>query len=349
MAAKEFEFDDDSEPFESVLEDIFNEEEMGGGNLKEPEYKPLSASERERIEKLNIDYAKQLERIRELEEEIKRINQSEKDFLKKKWPEFMQQLSFIQSIDRQYDPSLFSCNGETFPLTKSNYERISSTTVQAFHATSLSHVMNILRNGFICGSRGTQGPGIYFCPRPIDCVKKVVEKSIKSNQRFDHYPDEPPIFLFEVDLSLGNYHYMNTHNEDMPISLEDFDSVIFDRVSGFEYIVYRPIQVTIRNLFCLDWNLLGAQSFSSLPDSKKQSRAESFALINRFLDTKYPQEQIVDRMLKQESVGASVRVGLADSNVITKTFTGKKGKKSKRVIKRTKRKYNTSNKIRKSK
>ena len=159
-----------------------------------------------------------------------------------------------------------TCNKVINRCDKRCIERLSNgPIVQAFHATTEENAIRIWNSGrFLCGSTGTFGGGIYLCPRPLDCIYKA-SRFLKKN-----------IYLFEVDVQMGNSIIDNKSLGERP-NLK-FDSVIFKRDTGIEYIVYRPMQVRIRNLY----HVL-TRNISDITFSYIQLRSQSFEDMNAYI------------------------------------------------------------------
>jgi hypothetical protein len=178
------------------------------------------------------------------------------------------------------------CHDTTYTITESIVERITNRpVVQAFHATNLKAFRLILESGgFRCGEGGMLGPGIYFCPRPTDCILKSVQD---------------PEVLFDVDLQLGKirvqWYGKNQHVQHR----DEFDSILsrnhpdvsLSTYTGIEFMVFRPSQITIRNVYLLKPTLNNLRSelvSQYLPLSAashlNEFRYQSFERINRWIE-----------------------------------------------------------------
>jgi hypothetical protein len=232
------------------------------------------------------------------------------------------------------DEDFSRCNSTQSYTTKEEQEiteqqeinRINkSLPVQAFHLTSISNLYSIMENGFHCGTKGKQGAGIYFCPRPLDCITKVVKKYGGNKSLLGDI--EANTALIDVDLYLGKPFIINSYSEAQPPS--EFDSTIYiDAQTGVEYVVYRPVQIVIRQIYLLNWMKLQSKTIGSLPNGLKQTRRESFESINLYTNEKL--KPVVDRMARYLSTYDPVqRYGVPHSLLGLKKKS-KRGKKSNR-------------------
>ena len=158
------------------------------------------------------------------------------------------------------------CNSKPIVCDADCKERLRlGPIVQAFHATTEDIAIKIWNSGqLICGNKGTQGPGIYLCPRPLDCFYKA------------SFRDKKFTFLFEVDVLMGNS-IIETDEKNQP-DLSIYDSVIYKRDSGLEYVVYRPFQIIIRSMY-----RVLTRNIKEITFSYSQSREESFSNMNAYL------------------------------------------------------------------
>jgi hypothetical protein len=160
------------------------------------------------------------------------------------------------------------CNKVHHTITPDIKTRLDgSPLVQAFHVTTEENAIRIWNSGtLLCGASGTFGPGIYCCPRPLDCIYKAAYKNIGIKY----------IYLIEVDLRMG--HSFESSVESRGINLDQYDSVIYKRFSGLEYVVYRPHQVHIRRMY-----RIYLRNITELVKSYTQTRYESFRAINNYV------------------------------------------------------------------
>ncbi len=285
------------------------------------------------------------ERVKQFEEQQRQKDLQLKVKDQERWELFMHQISSgvvsahgAASAHVDVEKNI-TCNGEVLPLRKP-FQEIKQNWTQAFHATSLTNVPLILENGFQCGQIGTQGAGIYFCPRPIDCIKKVVQPYI-GKQTLARYENDPPIILFDVDLYMGNPYVITSNSEETrPIDEMDvYDSVIFLRDTGVEFIVYRPLQVEIRNIYRIDWTILEEFTIQRLQEQTlRLSREQSFQYMNQFLDQRFNKTPILDR-----TIGMPYYLFIDDTTknkVTLGDFSGKKRYKIKSKTKNRKQKSN---------
>lgn len=143
-----------------------------------------------------------------------------------------------------------------------------SPLVQAFHVTTEENALLIWNSGtLLCGKSGTYGPGIYCCPRPLDCIYKAAF-GLRHALRF--------IVLFEVELQMG--HSFVSSEDFGSINPSEYDSVIYKRDTGIEYVVYRPHQVHIRKMY-----RIYLRNITELVKSYKETRSDSFRVINNYL------------------------------------------------------------------
>jgi hypothetical protein len=139
--------------------------------------------------------------------------------------------------------------------------------LQAFHVTDEISSVNIWNHHFQCGSKGILGPGMYFCPRPLDCFRKIADQTKKNT------------IMIEVDLYMGHSFVTELAftNEIAKTfiqeTLTEYDSFIYNRNTGIEYVVYRPFQIRIKAMYRIyksriqlhsDY-ILGGWSFQSKP------------------------------------------------------------------------------------
>jgi ankyrin repeat protein len=140
-----------------------------------------------------------------------------------------------------------------------------SPLVQAFHVTTEENALLIWNSGtLLCGRDGRFGPGIYCCPRPLDCIYKA---AFRDGLRF--------IVLFEVELQMG---HSLVSSESRSIDAREYDSVIYKRDTGLEYVVFRPHQVHIRKMY-----RMYLRNITELVKSYKQTRSDSFRAINNYV------------------------------------------------------------------
>jgi hypothetical protein len=100
----------------------------------------------------------------------------------------------------------------------------------------------------------------------LDCIYKAAYKNIGIKY----------IYLIEVDLRMG--HSFESSVESRGINLDQYDSVIYKRFSGLEYVVYRPHQVHIRRMY-----RIYLRNITELVKSYTQTRYESFRAINNYV------------------------------------------------------------------
>lgn len=268
---------------------------------------------------------------------VRNTNQSLNELEKSKKSIRFNQLYQVSMLDEDFS----RCNSTQSYTTKEEQEiteqqeinRINKyLPVQAFHLTSISNLGSIVDNGFHCGTKGKQGAGIYFCPRPLDCLTKVAKKYGGKQSLLSHIEDNTT--LIDVDLYLGNPFITHTDTEGQPDS--EFDSTIYiDAKTGIEYVVYRPVQIVIRQIYLLDWMKLQTKTIGSLPNGLKQTRFESFESVNLYTNEKL--NPVVDRMTRYLSIYNPVeRYGVPHSLLGLKNKKkSKRGKKSNRKHRRT--------------
>lgn len=229
-----------------------------------------------------------------------------------------------------------TCNVIDIPISDDIRERILSTKMQAFHVTTQETAIKIINSGmFRCGSSGTFGPGIYFCPRPLDTIYKA------------GYRDQDVHFtiLFEVDVYLGTSFITDKFTGIQP-DLSLYDSVIFMRDTGIEYVVFRPYQVQIKAMY-----RLYSQFIKEYVIGLDETRETSFDTINRqyvlggwtftgqqtIQSTRYMYELgPYDRITIPDRIEECITYNKkSDSTFTIQPYSGKRNSKIKKVKKRT--------------
>jgi len=175
------------------------------------------------------------------------------------------------------------CHQTTYHLDELEQERFNlRPVVQAFHATDMKSLIAIVESGqMICGQGGKFGPGIYFCPRPTDCI-------IKSLQ--------PPEVLLDVDLYLGKTHVL--FGNELFGNRDAYDSIIYTKqrdntppplFTGYEFMVFRTQQVTIKGIYLLSntklekGRLLRRFNIRNSSSNMNELRYQSFDQMNRMV------------------------------------------------------------------
>jgi len=160
-----------------------------------------------------------------------------------------------------------TCNKTIYECDETCMKRLQSgPKIQAFHATTQKLAIKIWNSGqFLCGVGGTQGSGIYLCPRPLDCIYKA------------NFGDDKYIFLFELEVLMGNSVVLDRSYSINP-NMDIYDSVIYLQQNGIEYVVFRPMQVHIKSMY----RILG-RNLTSMTFSYTQERSTSFSDINHYV------------------------------------------------------------------
>ena len=174
--------------------------------------------------------------------------------------------------------------------------------VQAFHATDMKSLVAIIESGKMkCGQYGKFGSGIYFCPRPTDCIIKSLN---------------PPEILLDVDLHLGRTKVL--FGQERIGNRDTYDSIIFTKrrdnstpilFTGNEFMVFRHQQVIIKRIYLLKSNVrlekqeLLKRFYPHSPSSNmNEKRYESFERIDRMIKGGWDFKQTSIYKLNEETL-----------------------------------------------